>query len=83
MRVNQVDQIPGVRISQTYFFSDTRGQFIKLHPLGELGGHLDSIAISINPTAGTVRGLHFQIEPYAEEKVVTCIKGAILMLWSI
>ena len=38
---------------------------------------MDSIALSFNPILGTIRGLHFQTEPYAEEKLVTCIQGAI------
>jgi dTDP-4-dehydrorhamnose 3,5-epimerase len=27
--------------------------------------------------AGTLRGLHFQYSPFAEEKVITCLKGSI------
>jgi dTDP-4-dehydrorhamnose 3,5-epimerase len=33
--------------------------------------------ISTNTRAGTVRGLHYQREPYAEVKLVRCIKGAV------
>lgn len=33
--------------------------------------------ISTNTRAGTVRGLHYQREPYAEVKLVRCIKGVI------
>ena len=33
--------------------------------------------ISFNPLIGTIRGLHFQIEPFAEEKIVSCIQGSI------
>jgi dTDP-4-dehydrorhamnose 3,5-epimerase len=32
---------------------------------------------SVNRRTGTVRGLHFQRPPYAETKLVACVKGAI------
>jgi dTDP-4-dehydrorhamnose 3,5-epimerase len=34
-------------------------------------------SISFNPQAGTLRGMHWQIEPYAEEKLVRVTRGAI------
>ena len=33
--------------------------------------------ISFNTHAGTVRGLHYQIPPHAESKVIRCTRGAI------
>lgn len=33
--------------------------------------------ISVNTKPGTIRGLHFQIEPYQECKLVRCTRGAI------
>jgi dTDP-4-dehydrorhamnose 3,5-epimerase len=33
---------------------------------------------SSNRKAGTLRGLHFQIEPHAEVKVVSCVRGSVL-----
>jgi dTDP-4-dehydrorhamnose 3,5-epimerase len=32
---------------------------------------------SINPEAGTLRGMHYQEPPYAEVKLVRCLRGAI------
>lgn len=32
---------------------------------------------SINPYPGTLRGMHFQVAPHAEAKLVTCIRGQI------
>lgn len=34
-------------------------------------------SISFNPKVGTLRGMHWQIEPYAEEKLVRATRGAI------
>ena len=33
--------------------------------------------LSFNKLKGTLRGMHYQIEPYGEVKLVRCIKGAI------
>jgi dTDP-4-dehydrorhamnose 3,5-epimerase len=33
---------------------------------------------SLSPQAGTVRGLHFQVAPKAQGKLVSCIAGALL-----
>jgi dTDP-4-dehydrorhamnose 3,5-epimerase len=74
----EVNEISGVRIIQTPAVTDLRGTFSKFHPNKEFNSSLDSVAVSLNPTPGTIRGLHFQVEPYAEEKIVTCIQGSIL-----
>jgi dTDP-4-dehydrorhamnose 3,5-epimerase len=34
-------------------------------------------SVSFNEAAGTLRGLHYQVEPHAEEKLVRCTRGAI------
>ncbi len=72
-----VTEIQGIRLSKGTSISDSRGTFIKVEPSKEFLTELDSAATSINPLLGTIRGLHFQIEPFAEEKIVTCIQGAI------
>ena len=33
--------------------------------------------ISENPRLGTLRGFHYQLEPFQEAKVITCLKGEI------
>lgn len=70
-------EIEGVRVTESNSSSDSRGTFIKIQPSLEFQDGLDSVAASINPRAGTIRGLHFQIAPYAEEKIITCIQGSI------
>jgi dTDP-4-dehydrorhamnose 3,5-epimerase len=77
MLMNQVSEIEGVKITPINSLFDTRGTFAKFHPLNELKTSLDSVAISLNPILGTIRGLHFQLEPFAEEKLVTCIQGSV------
>ena len=77
MTIHRVADFDGVQIIESDSISDQRGTFLKFHPLKELEDSLDSIAISINSKLGTIRGLHFQVEPFAEEKLITCIQGSI------
>jgi len=74
---NHKININEVRVIQINKHEDNRGSFFKFHPQQVLQSNLDSVAISVNPHIGTIRGLHFQTEPYAEEKVITCLQGAI------
>ena len=74
---NHKININEVRVMQINKHEDNRGNFFKFHPQQILQSNLDSVAISVNPYLGTIRGLHFQTEPYAEEKVITCLQGAI------
>jgi len=71
-----VPEIDGVRIEQVKQSVDKRGSFIKFHPVVEFESNLDSVALSFNPQSGTIRGLHFQVEPFAEEKLITCLWGS-------
>lgn len=73
----QVNEFEGVRVTKSISASDSRGTFIKVHPFSEFEHGLNSVAISINPRLGTIRGMHFQIEPFAEEKIITCIQGSV------
>ena len=77
MTSTRVTEVDGVRISQIQSVSDNRGAFFKFHPLSEINNPPDSIAFSSNPNTGTLRGLHFQVNPFAEEKLITCIQGAV------
>jgi dTDP-4-dehydrorhamnose 3,5-epimerase len=75
-------EIPGARILQTGRTHDERGFFEKIFDKKllaslNLNTDLDSIAISSNTNIGTLRGLHFQSPPFAEDKIVSCIAGSI------
>ncbi|MEO4001487.1 dTDP-4-dehydrorhamnose 3,5-epimerase [Mesorhizobium sp. CAU 1732] len=63
--------------------ADERGSFARTFCTREFADHglesnfvQHSVSHSVN--RGTLRGLHFQHEPHAEVKVVSCIRGAIL-----
>lgn len=61
---------------------DERGFFKRLWGRNELesfglSGKLNNIGLSHNPKRGTVRGMHYQAEPFAEVKLVQCLRGRI------
>lgn len=60
---------------------DSRGFFARTFCIEELKNNginfsIEQCNISFNLKKGTLRGLHYQIENYAEAKIVTCTKGA-------
>jgi dTDP-4-dehydrorhamnose 3,5-epimerase len=62
--------------------SDERGFFARLWCQRELEdrglvGRIVQCSQSYNARAGTLRGLHYQLAPHAETKVVRCMRGAI------
>jgi dTDP-4-dehydrorhamnose 3,5-epimerase len=78
----EASDIPGVRVIPSNKFLDKRGFFSKIvdrKSLEDQGLHFDfdSVALSSNYLSGTMRGLHFQSHPYAEEKIVACINGSV------
>ncbi|WP_082922910.1 dTDP-4-dehydrorhamnose 3,5-epimerase family protein [Halothiobacillus diazotrophicus] len=74
--------LPDLKLIQRHPVRDTRGVFTKFYSHEELAtvGCQKGIA-QINHShtikAGTVRGLHFQTEPYSEYKLVSCLHGTI------
>lgn len=61
---------------------DDRGFFARTFSVDELRAHGlrgDMVEGSISHSArrGTLRGMHFQAEPFAEAKLVSCVAGAI------
>ena len=62
--------------------ADDRGFFARTWCKKEFEAHgLDSMlvqcSLSFNRRTGTLRGMHYQAQPYAEAKLVRCTKGAI------
>lgn len=75
--------IKDVCIIESQVFGDKRGWFMETYS----GAKFSEIGININfkqdnqsfsAQKGTLRGLHFQLEPKAQTKLVRCTKGKIL-----
>lgn len=64
-------------------FKDERGLFARTFDKKEfesIGHYKEFVQFnhSINNTKGTLRGLHYQIPPSSEIKLIRCVKGAII-----
>jgi dTDP-4-dehydrorhamnose 3,5-epimerase len=75
--------IPDVRLITPKKFGDHRGFFSETYnakALAEAGIDLDFVQDnhSLSAEVGTMRGLHFQTPPFAQDKLVRVIRGAIL-----
>lgn len=76
-------ELPGVLILTPRVFGDARGSFCESWnraTLAGLGLDLDFVQDnqSISTAPGTVRGLHYQAPPHAQDKLVRVGHGAIL-----
>ncbi len=74
--------IPDVKLIAPLKHGDHRGFFSETYnkaALAEAGIELDFVQDnhSLSADRGTVRGLHFQTPPYAQDKLVRVVKGAI------
>lgn len=65
-------------------FNDKRGLFINAYRLGESGfksswksRKIAQINVSLTRSVGCIRGLHYQLPPYEEAKLVRCLKGKV------
>ena len=74
--------IAGLKVIQRKPIEDARGYFSRFFcteefRLAGLNSRIAQINHSYSKTAGTVRGMHFQLPPHAESKFVSCIRGEI------
>lgn len=75
-------KIPGVVIIEIERKQDERGFFArswddKISAETGCSMHTVQCNISFNLKAGTLRGMHYQDEPYAEPKIVRCTRGSV------
>jgi len=74
--------LEGVFMIELEKIEDERGYFArifdskKFEVLG-LSSKISQISISNNKIKGTIRGMHYQINPFEEDKIIHCIKGKI------
>jgi dTDP-4-dehydrorhamnose 3,5-epimerase len=74
--------VPGALIVDQERIEDERGFFARTFSCAEFAGRgldarVDQCSTSLNPKAGTLRGLHYQAAPHGEAKLVRCTRGAI------
>jgi dTDP-4-dehydrorhamnose 3,5-epimerase len=74
--------IPGVVVIEADPVRDARGFFARIWSAYELRERNVDVAVaqaslSWTERRGTLRGLHFQRQPWGETKVVRCVRGAI------
>ena len=75
-------ELPGVFLIEPELLADDRGAFARSFCVDEFAAagiefEVVQANISFNRFSGTVRGMHFQADPYAEAKVVRCTRGAL------
>jgi dTDP-4-dehydrorhamnose 3,5-epimerase len=76
-------EIPAVKIIKPRRFGDHRGFFSETYnkrALADAGIDLEFVQDNhaLSGPKGTIRGLHFQIAPYAQDKLVRVVRGAVL-----
>lgn len=75
--------LSGIKLVTRRKTLDDRGSLTRIFCVKEISKiykklNLKQINLSFSKQKHTLRGLHFQKRPYAETKLVTCIKGSIL-----
>lgn len=74
--------IEGVFIIEPRVFKDARGYFFESYSQREFEqkiGHVNFVQDNESKSSfGVVRGLHFQLPPYSQSKLVRCTRGRVL-----
>lgn len=75
-------ELNGVKLIELTPYVDERGSFMRQFCINELKAagidfHIKQCNISTSNYAGTIRGMHYQLDKYPENKIVTCIAGKI------
>lgn len=75
--------LPGVMSIIPVRHGDSRGYFAETFKDAWFRANVADVTFvqdneSLSATAGTVRGLHFQAPPFAQGKLVRCLRGAVL-----
>jgi dTDP-4-dehydrorhamnose 3,5-epimerase len=81
MRIAELP-IAGAYVVKAEPIHDERGYFARTWSREEFAEHrletkLEQCSVAHNEQRGTVRGMHYQVAPNSETKVVTCIAGSV------
>lgn len=68
--------IPKRRVDSRGYFAETYRQDFTRSLIGDITFVQDNESLSATP--GTIRGFHFQSDPFAQGKLVRCVQGALL-----
>lgn len=73
------DLINGVKLFENQIYSDNRGYFFEKYNKKFLDNNeMSFVQENVSKSSkGTVRGLHWQTNPKAQDKLITCISGEI------
>ena len=74
--------IPDLKIVKPRAFEDARGWFMETYTQADLAQQgIDHVFVqdnhSLSRDVGTLRGLHYQLPPFAQDKLVRCVRGRI------
>lgn len=75
-------KIPGLYLIDLDIIKDPRGDFARTFcdvEFGKMGllTRFPQSNISLNPKAGTLRGMHYQSKPHGETKLISCVAGRV------
>ncbi len=75
--------LPGAWVIEPEPLFDERGHFARTFDAEEfiardLDPRVVQESLSFNARAGTLRGMHYQVAPYEEVKLIRCTRGAVL-----
>jgi dTDP-4-dehydrorhamnose 3,5-epimerase len=80
----RIEALPlsGLALAHSTAHADSRGAFMRLFCEQSLslllnGKHIVQINHSCTGQVGAVRGMHYQKSPYAEMKLIRCLRGAV------
>ena len=75
-------ELPGAYVIEPERYADTRGYFARTFCEKDFSAHgleirIAQCSVSFNRKKGTLRGMHYQVSPFEEVKLVRCDRGAI------
>ena len=76
-------EIPGLLVLKPRVFGDARGYFFESYSAKEfnaaVGREISFVQDNESSSArGVIRGLHFQLPPHAQAKLIRCVSGSVI-----